>query len=212
MILRGEWADARGEKLDVVGSVLYGLAILLLVYGASRLPEIRSVYFTVAGTVCLVAFIRRELSIPFPVFDVRLFSRNKVFAFSSVAALINYSATFALTFLLSLYLQYIKGIPPHHTGTILIAQPIVMAVFSPLAGRISDRIEPRLIASTGMALTALGLAFFVSIGPATPRLFIVLNSIEMRDDDVFSIKKFSGDLSGLSFQGTPHASLAGKRK
>jgi MFS family permease len=103
-----------------------------------------------------------------------IYGRKKIFTFSSLAALINYSATFALTFLLSLYLQYIKGIPPQYAGSILIAQPIVMAVFSPLAGRLSDRIEPRLMASAGMLITAIGLFSFVFIGAGTSKVLIVL--------------------------------------
>jgi EmrB/QacA subfamily drug resistance transporter len=172
--LKDEWADARGETLDIRGSVLYGLSILILIYGASLLPRPAAVYLMITGLAGLGLFIRLELRVPYPVFEVKLFNQNRLFTFSSLAALINYSATFALTFLLSLYLQYIKGIPPQYAGSILIAQPIVMAVFSPLAGRLSDRIEPRMIASVGMLITVIGLLFFVFIGPDTSKLMIVL--------------------------------------
>jgi MFS family permease len=126
------------------------------------------------GLVGLGLFIKLELKVSYPVFEVKLFNQNRLFTFSSLAALINYSATFALTFLLSLYLQYIKGIPPQYAGSILIAQPIMMAVFSPLAGRLSDRIEPRLIASVGMLITVIGLVYFAFIGPHTSKAMIVL--------------------------------------
>jgi len=96
------------------------------------------------------------------------------FAFSSLAALINYSSTFAVTFLLSLYLQRIQGLPPHRAGTALIAQPIMMASLSPLAGRLSDRIEVRMLASIGMALVALGLGLLSFLGTHTPLVFVVL--------------------------------------
>ena len=172
--LKGEWADARGEKLDIRGSVLYGFSILALVYGASLLPQKAAVYLIIIGLVGLWVFIRLELNLPYPVFEVRLFKQNKLFTFSSLAALINYSATFALTFLLSLYLQYIKSIPPQYAGSILIAQPIVMALFSPLAGRLSDKVEPRLIASAGMMMTAIGLFSLVFIGAETSTVIIVL--------------------------------------
>jgi EmrB/QacA subfamily drug resistance transporter len=172
--LRAEWADARGETLDISGSVLYGLSILVLIYGASLLPGMTAMYLIIAGFAGLGFFIRLELRVPYPVFEVKLFNQNRLFTFSSLAALINYSATYALTFLLSLYLQYIKGLSPQYAGAILIAQPIVMAVFSPLAGRLSDRIEPRLIASTGMMITALGLYFFISVGANTPYILIIL--------------------------------------
>jgi MFS family permease len=104
---------------------------------------------------------------------VNLFRKNTVFAFSNLAALINYSATFAVGFLLSLYLQYIKGLAEQSAGFILVSQPVVMAVFSPFAGRLSDRIEPRLVASTGMALTAAGLFLLTFLNENTALGFIV---------------------------------------
>jgi EmrB/QacA subfamily drug resistance transporter len=171
--LKGEWADARGEKLDIRGSILYGFSILALIYGASLLPRAVSLVLMVIGLFGLWMFIRYEIGIRNPVFEIGLFNRNRLFAFSSLAALINYSATFGITFLLSLYLQYIKGFPPQYAGSILVAQPVVMAIFSPLAGRLSDRVEPRLIASAGMVITALGLFSLVFIGTDTSRTLII---------------------------------------
>ncbi len=171
--LKDEWADARGEKFDIAGSLLYAASVFLLVYGASLLPQWLALYFILTGVITMAIFVRLELYTPNPVFEIRLFSGNKLFAFSCLAALINYAATFAVTFLLSLYLQYIKGFDPRTAGTILVAQPVVMAVFSPLAGRLSDRIEPRFISSAGMTLTALGLLLFSLIGTATGIIFII---------------------------------------
>jgi MFS family permease len=100
-----------------------------------------------------------------PVIDIRLFRYNTVFAFSNLAALINYAATFAVIFLLSLYLQQVRGFSPQAAGTLLVIQPLVQAVLSPLAGRLSDRIEPRTVASIGMSLTLVGLVLLVFVGP-----------------------------------------------
>jgi len=166
--LKGEWADAAGEPLDVIGSFLYGVALTLLVYGATLLPNRIAAYLIVAGFVLLAAFVRHETRTAHPVLEVRLFSNNKLFAFSSSAALIHYAATFAVTFLLSLYLQYIKGLSPQSAGLLLVAQPVCMAVFSPVAGKISDRVEPRKIASIGMALTAVGLMLLTLMDFSTP--------------------------------------------
>jgi EmrB/QacA subfamily drug resistance transporter len=171
--LKGEWADAKGEKLDIIGSFLYGFSILTLVYGASLLPERISFYLIVSAIVGLLIFVWHELRTQYPVFEVRLFTQNKLFTFSSLAALINYSATFAITFLLSLYLQYIKGVSPQYAGVMLVAQPIIMAIFSPLAGRLSDQTEPRIIASTGMAMTAMGLFLFAAISSSTSEIYII---------------------------------------
>jgi EmrB/QacA subfamily drug resistance transporter len=170
--LKGEWADARGEPLDGAGSILYGVAILALVYGASLLPGKTALYLMAAGALCMGVFVRQELRARYPVVEVRLFTRNKLFTFSSLAAMIHYAATFGVTFLVSLYLQYIKGLSPQTAGMIIVAQPIMMATFSPLAGKWSDHIEPRKIASFGMGLTALGLFLLSWIGNDTSLIYI----------------------------------------
>ncbi|UCF95249.1 MAG: MFS transporter, partial [Desulfobacterales bacterium] len=172
-MLKGEWAGARGEKFDLWGALIYAVAIIALMYGVSVLPRKLSVGLILAGLLGLAAFVKWETAVPFPVFEVKLFRANRVFSFSCLAALIHYSATFAVTFLLSLYLQYIKGLPPRNAGLVLIFQPVMMAVFSPLAGRLSDRIEPRVIASLGMALNAIGLMMLILLNNHTAVSFIV---------------------------------------
>ena len=102
-----------------------------------------------------------------------MFSGNTVFTFSCLAALVNYSATSAVGFLLSLYLQYTRGFGPERAGLVLIAAPVMQAVMSPLAGRMSDRVEPRIVASLGMGLTVAGLVVLTFIGPGTPLALIV---------------------------------------
>jgi len=173
--LKGEWAGAEGDKFDLTGSLIYSLAIVAIMYGITIIPSLTSVGFILAGIVALAGFVKWETRIQYPVFEVNLFIENRTFAFSCLAALINYSATFAVAFLLSLYLQYIKGLTPQGAGAVLIAQPIVMAVFSPLAGRLSDKIEPRVIASLGMGLTTLGLILLALVNHHSTLLFVVIS-------------------------------------
>ena len=173
--LKGEWSGAQGDKFDLTGSVIYGAAIVAIMYGITIIPDLASIWIILAGILALAGFVKWETKVRYPVFEVSLFIENRTFAFSCLAALINYSATFAVAFLLSLYLQYIKGLSPQGAGVVLIAQPIVMAVFSPLAGKLSDRIEPRMIASLGMALTTLGLILLALITHNTTLLYIVVS-------------------------------------
>ena len=175
--LKGEWTEARGEKFDFIGSILYSFTLVTVMYGFSLLPGIWGAFFILLGVGGFWAFMKWESKSESPVFDIDLFRNNKIFAFSNLAALINYSAIFAIGFLLSLYLQLIKGLNPQEAGIILICQPIVQAVFSPFAGRLSDRIEPRIVASTGMALTTVGLALFIFLDEKTTLSFIVVNLI-----------------------------------
>jgi len=171
--LKGEWAEARGERFDVLGSVIYSLSLIAVMYGISAIPAPRSLWLIPAGFLGLAAFVRWELKTAHPVFELSLFRSNRGFAFSNLAALINYSATFAVSFLLSLYLQYIKGLSPQGAGLVLVLQPLVQAVFSPLAGRLSDRIEPRTVASAGMVFTAAGLFLLVFLTETTGLKFIL---------------------------------------
>jgi EmrB/QacA subfamily drug resistance transporter len=166
--LKGEWAEARGESFDFLGSVLYSLSLLLIMYGFSRLPEVLGIGLILTGAILLAAFLAWELRAKHPVLNLKLFRHNRPFAFSNLAALINYSAVSAVAFLLSLYLQYIKALTPKQAGLVLIFQPVVQAIFSPVAGWLSDRIEPRIVASVGMLFTATGLGILALLSATTP--------------------------------------------
>jgi len=168
-----EWADSRGEPFDWTGSLVYLLMLTAFMLGFTWLPRPGGVVLLLAAAGALLLFIKWEAGHAHPIFQAGLIRGNTVFAFSNLAALVNYSATFAITFLLSLYLQYIKGFTPRSAGLVLIAQPVVMAVFSPLAGRLSDRLEPRIVASAGMGLSAVGLFLFVWLQANSGLGFIV---------------------------------------
>ncbi len=172
--IKTEWADSKGETFDWKGSLIYGVSLLGLMYGFSLLPELRGWIFLGCGVVLAVFFVLFEKTSANPVFDIRLILRNRVFAFSGMAALIHYSATSATSFFISLYLQYLKDFDARSAGLIMISQPVAMTLLSPLAGRLSDKINPGVIASSGMALTASGLIMLCFITPSTPVHTIVI--------------------------------------
>lgn len=171
--LKGEWRGEPGQQFDIYSSILYALAILAVIYGATRLPSLPGISLLFTGCVLLYIFVKRQLSIRHPIFDVQLFTANRRFAYSSLAALLHYAATFAVTFLMSLYLQLIKGMPPQTAGTILMTQPVMMALLSPLAGRLADRIEVRLLATTGMIVTGIGVSFLITLSEQTELYLII---------------------------------------
>jgi nitrate/nitrite transporter NarK len=172
-MVKEEWVGAKGERFDLAGSLFYAISLFAIMYGFSLLPSLMAVLLITLGLICFIFFVFRQLRIPFPLLNIRLIINNKVFAFSNLAALINYCATFAVTFLLSLYLQHIKMLTPSQTGVVLIAEPVVQALFSPLAGRLSDRYEPRVISSIGMALNVVGLIPLIFIHNDTGIQYIV---------------------------------------
>ena len=173
--LKGEWSEARGERFDLPGALISVPSLTAIMYGFSQLPSLTGAGLLFAGVIGVIAFVRWELRAEHPLLHMELFAGNRVFAFSNLAALINYSASFAVTFLMSLYLQYVKALTPQSAGLILIAQPVVMAGLSPFAGRLSDRIESRIVASAGMGLTAAALFFLIFLGAGTSTPVLVLN-------------------------------------
>ena len=175
--IKQEWMDAKGERFDLIGSVIYGLTLIAMMSGFSLLPRTIGALCIAVSILGIVLFIRWELHINSPVLNIYLFKENRIFAFSNLAALINYSATAAIAFLLSLYLQYVKGLTPQQAGTVLIAQPIVQAIISPYAGKLSDRIEPQVVASIGMACTTIGLCALVFLSIDTSISFVVVSLV-----------------------------------
>jgi MFS family permease len=137
-------------------------------YGFSLLPEGWGIVVTAAGIAGIALFIYWEGRVGTPVLNVSLFRHNRAFAFSNLASLLNYSSSAAVVFFLSLYLQYIKGFSPQGAGLFLLIQPVIQTVIAPFSGRISDRTEPRKVASIGMAFTCLGLVSFCFLGLNTP--------------------------------------------
>jgi EmrB/QacA subfamily drug resistance transporter len=168
-----EWAESKGEKFDWQGSVIYGVSLASFMYGFSKLPSSAGWIFIGTGMLFGIAFALFEKAITNPVFDIRLILHNRVFAFSGIAALIHYSATSATGFFISLYLQYIKGFDARTAGFIMISQPLMMALLSPVAGRLSDKYNPGVIASAGMGLTATGLIMLCFVHESSPVLLII---------------------------------------
>ncbi len=172
--LTGEYAGEPGQKMDFVGTFIYAVALSAFMWGLSDLPNVPAIVAVVAGSAGLAVFVVHQNSIRSPLLKMRLFMENMVFAFSNLAALIHYAATFGIAYLMSLYLQDVMGYSAQVAGLILVAQPLIMAAGSPIAGRLSDQFEPRYVASAGMALTAFGLFCFSRLGENTSIQYIIV--------------------------------------
>ncbi|MEL7587634.1 MAG: MFS transporter [Prolixibacteraceae bacterium] len=173
--IRTEWAEAGNEKFDYRGSLVYMLAVSSLMAGFSKLPDPTAIVLTALGIAGVIFFVRLELRTAFPVLNMQLFRNNRVFAWSNLAAFINYAATFAITFLLSLYLQYIKGLNPREAGVVLVTQPLLMTVFASVSGRMSDKYDSRLLSSAGMSIIVAGLILLSFLNPSTPLSYLVVS-------------------------------------
>ena len=161
--LKKEWQELFNRRYDYAGAGIYMLSIVLAMVGLSLFPKAEGYILLASGATMFIFFYYFEMRVEHPVLNASLFRGNKTFTRSNLAALINYSATFAISFLMSLYLQAVKGLAPQTAGMILITQPVMQALFSPLAGKLSDRMEPQVVASIGMGILTAGLAVFCFI-------------------------------------------------
>ena len=171
-------AENNGEDMDILGNILYIFMLTLIMFGLSSFSTFAySRYLIIVGVILFVLFVYHELKTEYPIIKIRLFAHNIGYSFSNIAALMNYGATFALGYLLSIYLQVVEGYSSQISGLILISQPLMMAILSPYTGRLSDRVSPFKLASFGMALCASGLFAFIFISKDYPFPLIIVNLI-----------------------------------
>ncbi|MDD1706553.1 MAG: MFS transporter, partial [Methanoregulaceae archaeon] len=166
--------EKRREIFDYRGAVLSAISLFLFFTGISRIPGTAAAGLILLSGLTFALFYHIEKKNPTPLFPIALLSSNRIFSSSNLAALINYSATFAVTFLLSLYLQVVRGMSPAAAGSVLLIQPFIQMIVAPLAGRLSDRTDPSQLASLGLLISSSGLLGLVFIGSGTPLPWIVL--------------------------------------
>lgn len=165
--VRSEWKHGSDGPFDKSGALVSMASLTALMIGFSKLPSAAGAVLVLGGLAGIAGFVFLETRTTHPLLDMNLFRRNRIFAFSNLAALMHYAATAAVSFLLSLYLQTVKGLSPAQAGLALAAQPLVMAVLSPVTGLLSDRVAPRTLASLGMAVSTLGLIGLSTAGRDT---------------------------------------------
>lgn len=170
-----EESEGKGKiRMDFGGSAMFAAFIVLFMLGMSKIEHgILPIAILIIGLIFGFIFVYYEMHKTDPVLNVHLFRKNVGYTLSNIAALMNYAATFAIGYLISIYLQIALGYSSQTAGIIMIAQPLVMAVFTPRIGRLSDRYSPFKLSSLGMGLCAAGTLFFVFIGRDTSLLYII---------------------------------------
>lgn len=157
-----DWIDAKGEKLDIVGSFLLGISLIAILYGFSDFTNKYTLFLVIAGIIGISLFYLVEKRAAFPLINLDLF-KIKRFTFGNITAFINYGAFVSVGFILTLYLQYLKGYSPITAGLIVSVQSVMMVLVSPFAGRLSDKIDPGSVSTVGMVLTTIGVALMTLI-------------------------------------------------
>ena len=204
----GDWKTYENDKIDSIGYLIYGLGILLFIYGFTSLMNMTGKICAVIGFIMLSAFGYYETRVNTPAFNMKLF-KNMKFTSSNIAALCSYLAIAAITTILNYHFQYVRGWNAQMSGLILIITPIIMAVMAPNAGKLSDRIHPQKLAAIGMSIATVTLVILMFLDANTPLYIIViamvLQGIGM---GLFTSPNTNAIMSSVPPKETPNASAA----
>ncbi|MDR2696021.1 MAG: MFS transporter [Deltaproteobacteria bacterium] len=172
--LQEEWRPGQGEPFDWPGFFCYSGFMLCLTLGASSLQHAFWAPWVLAGALCLlVCYIRLEWHSAFPLLELRLFTQNRVFSLSALAAFVNYASSFGISLYFSMYLQGLRGLSVSDAGMFLAVQAVVQMLVAPLSGRLADRYGPGPISTLGIALCGAGVALAALIAPDTPLSLLI---------------------------------------
>ena len=167
---------ARG--LDLPGTGLLGaglLLVLLALTNASGAGWTTAVSVRMGvGLLFLVALVLWERRCPVPLVDLELL-RHRVLTSSVLAAFFQSLGSYAVIFLVIMYLQGVRGLSPFAAALLLIPGYVVGGLVAPYAGRIADRHGARVPASLGLALQAAAFVLYATLGVRTP-LWIVVSA------------------------------------
>jgi len=168
------------KDYDYIGAILSIIGLNLLMFGASTFSSgiFNKVLFLI-GVIFIILLFIFERYAKNPLIDMKLFSKNKPFVFSNLSALINYCATYGAGYMLSLYLQNVRGFSARAAGIVMIIQPIFQIILSIFSGRLSEKKNPSIIATAGMALLSVGLLIYISFGLNTSLYLLYINLIIM---------------------------------
>jgi MFS family permease len=160
------------RSLDVPGILFYGSMLVCLQSGANRLTDPLGKALLAGCLLSLLLFLRRQLRAKNPIYDLKLFLSNRVFAMANGAVFLNFMATYGSQYLLPFYLQCNRGLSPMDAGKITLFQPLMQVFFSPLAGWLASRVPPAQVASAGMGLIAAALIVLSRLTGTTPLYWI----------------------------------------
>jgi len=169
-----EWKEDSSKRFDKRGSLIYGLSVFCIIFGFSEFPNMFAFILVVLGILLLVFFYNYEKHREEPIFNVRLFGGNKVFTLASLTTLFSYTASAASYFMLSLYLQFVRGFDARDAGLVLVSSAVVQSIAALFAGRLADKFEPSMIAMLGMGLSAIGLLGLVFAGIDSSMIVIIV--------------------------------------
>ena len=203
-----DWKTYDDQPIDKLGSILWGMGILIFIYGFTSLVNLQGVILAVIGLSILVLFVVYELKQSAPVFNMILF-KNKKFTSSNIAAICSYLAVMAITTILNYHFQYVRGWNAQMSGLILIITPILMAIIAPNSGKLSDKLHPQKLAAVGIGIASIALGILSFTNGDTPVYIVIIAMIlQGIGMGLFSTPNTNAIMSSVPLKYAPTASAS----
>ncbi|PLR78966.1 MFS transporter [Bacillus sp. V3-13] len=196
-------------RLDFVSLLLSSAGFGGLLYGFSSAgskgwdsPQVYGTLFI--GAVSLVVFILRQLMQDRPMLNFRIF-KYPMFALSSAISMVVTMAMFSGMLLTPIYVQTIRGISPLDAGLMMLPGAIVMAVMSPITGRLFDKFGGRMLAIIGLSITVVTSYYFSRLTfETTYTQLILLYTVRMFGMSMVNMPITTNGLNQLPARFYPH--------
>ena len=171
---QGERGNARA--LDLPSAALSAFGFASAIWGLDGFARAEPVWLNVlrlgVGIAGLAAFVRRQRTLERPMIALDLF-RIPRFAFAGATSVASFAAQGLAYVSLPFYFQVGLGRTPLESGLLLTSWPLGIVLAAPLAGHLSDRVSPGVLATGGLGLLTIGLALYASLGPHPSTIEIV---------------------------------------
>jgi EmrB/QacA subfamily drug resistance transporter len=196
-------------RLDFLSVFLTSVGFGGLLYGFSSAGkqgwDSPQVYLTIAiGAISLLVSILRQLKQDQPMLNYRIF-RYPMFALSSVISMVLTMAMFSGMLLLPIYVQTIRGISPLDAGLMMLPGAILMALMSPITGKLFDKFGGRLLAITGLIITVVTSYLFSQLSlETTYTQLLLLYSVRMLGMSMVMMPVSTNGLNQLPARFYPH--------
>lgn len=178
-----EWT-AEKRPVDNKGSLIYIIIMVLFTYGMTTLDE-TGIVFLIICLILSAIFIKVERSVSEPVFNFNLI-RNVKYVIGNYAAMTTYFTTTIAITALSLHLQYVLDFEEFIVSLILIIAPIIMIGLSGFSGRLSNKIDSRLISGVAMIFICASSVIFFFIDFIPFNLILVACALQGTGNGLFS--------------------------
>lgn len=182
-LLLPEFRDEHAGRLDLVSALLAITMVLALIYGFKDMARdgftLRALAVTAAGFIIGTLFIRRQLHLPEPMFDLNLF-RIRTFTVSVLSLLLVILSFSGIWLMIFQYLQGVSGLTPVRAGVLMVPSAIIQIIGAIMVPGLAQRIRPATLISYGLLITAAGMLLMTQVGgSAAAPLLLMLATVVM---------------------------------